>query len=183
MNNHHDDDTTTSSVDGVVSGEAAGPVVRPVAGQPAGPVTGHGGHVGGPATDSADSVTVAGVAVPVDGVSGRHADRSAESLPVPVDEVVEGEIVSDEESAEIDRRLAGRGGLVVRATQTTQSVVRVSKSVASHERTRTAGKVVLRESWMVVQGLESWAKRAWDASTMGTYRRQIKAAEAVGDRE
>ena len=31
--------------------------------------------------------------------------------------------------------------------------------------------------------MESWAKRAWDASTMGTYRRQIKAAEAVGDRE
>ncbi|MGL5825205.1 MAG: cell division protein FtsK [Nocardioides sp.] len=185
MNNHHDDDTT-SSVDGVVSDEASGSVVRPVAGQPAGPASGHGDQTGeGVATDGPDSPDSVTVAVPVamDGVAGRHADRSATSLPVPVDEVVEGEIVSDEESAEIDRRLAGRGGLAVRAAHTTQSVVRVSKSVASHERTRTAGKVVLRESWMVVQGLESWAKRAWDASTMGTYRRQIKAAEAVGDRE
>ena len=42
---------------------------------------------------------------------------------------------------------------------------------------------MLRESFTVVQGFESWTKRAWDASTMGVYRRQIKAAEAVGDRE
>ncbi|MGL5823374.1 MAG: hypothetical protein ACRCYU_00695, partial [Nocardioides sp.] len=184
MNNHQDD--TTSSVEGVMSDEAAGSVVRPLAGQPAGPASGHSGHVDNSvATDSPDSVTVA---VPVDSVAGRHADRSPDpvsggSLPVPVDEVVEGEIVSDEESAEIDRRLAGRGVLARRAVTSTQVAVRVSRSVVSHERTRTVGKVVLRESWMVVQGLESWAKRAWDASTMGTYRRQIKAAEAVGDRE
>jgi S-DNA-T family DNA segregation ATPase FtsK/SpoIIIE len=92
-------------------------------------------------------------------------------------------ILSDEESAELDRRLANRGALVRRAVTTTQVVARASKTVATHDKTKTATKVVLRESFTVVQGLESWAKRAWDASTMGVYRRQIKAAEAVGDRE
>ncbi|ADB29512.1 cell divisionFtsK/SpoIIIE [Kribbella flavida DSM 17836] len=98
-------------------------------------------------------------------------------------EVVEGEILTEEESAELDRRLASRGALVRRAVTTTQVVARASKTVATHDRTKTAGKVLLREGFTVVQGVESWAKRAWDASTMGVYRRQIKAAEAVGDRE
>ncbi len=93
-------------------------------------------------------------------------------------------ILSDEESAELDRRLASRGALVVRRAM---APARVAKSAAvavkAHEPTMTAGKAVLRHSFTVVQGVESWAKRAWDASTMGVYRRQIKAAEAVGDRE
>ncbi|GAA2843500.1 cell division protein FtsK [Kribbella solani] len=98
-------------------------------------------------------------------------------------EVIEGEILSDEESAALDERLANRGALVRRAVTTSQVVARASKTVATHDRTKTAGKVVLREGFTVVQGLESWFKRAWDASTQGVYRRQIKAAEAVGDRE
>jgi S-DNA-T family DNA segregation ATPase FtsK/SpoIIIE len=109
----------------------------------------------------------------VDGTDAAAADA----------EVIEGEILTEEESAELDRRLANRGALVRRAMTTTQVVARASKTVATHDRTKTAGKVLLRESFTVVQGVESWAKRAWDASTMGVYRRQIKAAEAVGDRE
>ncbi|TDW18589.1 cell division protein FtsK [Kribbella kalugense] len=99
------------------------------------------------------------------------------------DTEAEAEVLTAEESAEVDRRLANRGALVRRAVTTTQVVARASKTVATHDRTKTTGKVLLRESFTVVQGVESWAKRAWDASTMGTYRRQIKAAEAVGDRE
>ncbi len=98
-------------------------------------------------------------------------------------DVIEGKVLTEEESAELDRRLANRGALVRRAVTGTQVATRVVVNVSTHERTKTASKVVLRESFTVVQGMESWAKRAWDASTMGVYRRQIKAAEAVGDRE
>ncbi|MEV0291003.1 cell division protein FtsK [Kribbella sp. NPDC050820] len=117
------------------------------------------------------------------GIVHESAERVDATDEVVDPEVIEGEILSDEESAELDQRLANRGALVRRAVTTTQVVARASKTVATHDKTKTAGKVVLRESFMVVQGLESWAKRAWDASTMGVYRRQIKAAEAVGDRE
>ncbi|MDT5017034.1 MAG: segregation ATPase FtsK/SpoIIIE, family, partial [Mycobacterium sp.] len=99
-------------------------------------------------------------------------------------EVIEGEVLTDEESAELDRRLNNRGALVLRRAVTgTQVATRAVVKVGTHDKTKSATKVVLRESFTVVQGVESWAKRAWDASTMGTYRRQIKAAEAVGDRE
>jgi S-DNA-T family DNA segregation ATPase FtsK/SpoIIIE len=99
-------------------------------------------------------------------------------------DVIEGEVLTEEESAELDRRLESRGALVVRRAT---APVRVAKSAAvavkSHEPTVKVGKATLRHTWTVVQGFESFAKRAWDASTMGVYRRQIKAAEANGDRD
>jgi S-DNA-T family DNA segregation ATPase FtsK/SpoIIIE len=99
-------------------------------------------------------------------------------------EVIEGEVLSEEESAALDARLETRGALVLRRAVTgTQVAKRAVVKVSTHDKTKTASKVVLRESFTVVQGVESWVKRLWDASTMGTYRRQIKAAEAVGDRE
>ncbi|WP_433010315.1 cell division protein FtsK [Kribbella sp. CA-294648] len=98
-------------------------------------------------------------------------------------EVIEGKVLSEEESAALDARLETRGALVLRrAVIGTQVAKRAVVKVSTHDKTKTASKVVLRESFTVVQGVESWGKRLWDASTMGTYRRQIKAAEAVGDR-
>lgn len=110
-------------------------------------------------------------------------DGSDDAGGADAGEVVEGEILTEEESAELDRRLANRGALVRRAMSGTQVATRVVVNVSTHDRTKTVSKAVLRESFTVVQGVESWTKRAWDASTMGVYRRQIKAAEAVGDRE
>lgn len=55
--------------------------------------------------------------------------------------------------------------------------------VRNHEPTRKATRATGRHSVAIVAGFTSWAKRGWDASTLGTYRRQIKAAEATGDRE
>ncbi|TCC10906.1 cell division protein FtsK [Kribbella soli] len=124
-----------------------------------------------------------GVQNDAQGIVHESAERVDTSVDAVEGEVIEGEILTDEQSAELDQRLANRGALVRRAVTTTQVVARASKTVATHDKTKTAGKVLLRESFTVVQGLESWAKRAWDASTMGVYRRQIKAAEAVGDRE
>ncbi|WP_405070404.1 DUF853 family protein [Kribbella sp. NBC_01510] len=51
--------------------------------------------------------------------------------------------------------------------------------VVRHDYTKRAVRPVVT----VAQGIESWCSRAWDASTMGVYRRQIKAAEKAGDRE
>lgn len=111
-------------------------------------------------------------------------DPTTADADVVEGEVIEGEVLTAEESAALDARLETRGALVLRRAVTgTQVAKRAVVKVSTHDRTKTASKVVLRESFTVVQGVESWAKRLWDASTMGTYRRQIKAAEAVGDRE
>ncbi|GAA3576937.1 cell division protein FtsK [Kribbella ginsengisoli] len=103
---------------------------------------------------------------------------------VPGGDVIEGEVLTEEESAELDRRLESRGALVVRRAM---APARVAKSAAvavkGHEPTMKVGKATLRHAWTVVQGAESFAKRAYDASTFGMYRRQMKAAEAAGDRE
>ncbi|MEI8411450.1 MULTISPECIES: cell division protein FtsK [unclassified Kribbella] len=133
--------------------------------------------------DDAVQDTVQDVAQGIIRVPAERVDSDGVADITSADDDSEAVILSDEESAELDRRLANRGALVRRAVTTTQVVARASKTVATHDKTKTASKLVLRESFTVVQGLESWAKRAWDASTMGVYRRQIKAAESVGDRE
>ncbi|MFC5831417.1 hypothetical protein [Nonomuraea insulae] len=45
-----------------------------------------------------------------------------------------------------------------------------------------AAKGLLVHPLAVLQGWHSWTLRAWDALTLGVYRRQIRAAEATGDR-
>jgi DNA segregation ATPase FtsK/SpoIIIE, S-DNA-T family len=144
-----------------------------------------------------ESVNGAG-AGPVDGKGGgtvvplRPAVRRLDDVPpqrtpndahqpstelVP-DGAIEGEVLTAEESAALDRRL-GRRAVARVATGTVQ----VAKVVRESEHPRTVGKATLRHSLTVVQGLQSWMVRAWDASTLGVYRRQIKAAEAVGNQE
>lgn len=60
-----------------------------------------------------------------------------------------------------------------------RQTVHVVTTAAAHPRTKT----VVRAGLTVLQGFESWGKRAWDGSTMGTYRRSIRGAEASGDRQ
>ncbi|MDX2974605.1 cell division protein FtsK, partial [Kribbella solani] len=86
------------------------------------------------AQDVAEGI-VRGSAVRVDATAGEVVDG----------EVIEGEILTDEESAVLDERLANRGALVRHAVTTSQVVARASRTVATHDRTKTAGKVVLRE--------------------------------------
>ncbi len=114
------------------------------------------------------------------------ADESGEIADAEVieAEVAEAEILTEAETAELERRIENRGALVVRKAKAgTQVATRAVVRVSTHDKTKTAGKAVLREGYTVVQGAESWIKRAWDASTQGTYRRMIKAAELAGDRE
>lgn len=56
-------------------------------------------------------------------------------------------------------------------------VRRVGSAVA------TAGRVTARAGYVAGQGGASWWRRAWSAATHGTYRGQIRLAEATGDRE
>ncbi|RSM34654.1 cell division protein FtsK [Amycolatopsis balhimycina DSM 5908] len=56
-------------------------------------------------------------------------------------------------------------------------VATAARKAATHEKTKAA----INHGLTMIQGLDSWRGRAWDASTMGVYRRQIKAAEATGD--
>jgi S-DNA-T family DNA segregation ATPase FtsK/SpoIIIE len=98
-------------------------------------------------------------------------------------DAIEGEIVTDEEYARLtsqkEQALARYRGYAHDVVVVGQAV----KTVATHTITKTAGRVALETSVTTVQGFESWGRRAWDAGTFGVYRRQIKAAEAMGNQE
>lgn len=86
--------------------------------------------------------------------------------PGEVESVVDGELVDDPPARSVHRRVVD---------------ARVVRVVRHHEPTRQAGRATGRHTMLILAGLASWSKRAWDAGTMGAYRRAIKAAEAAGD--
>ena len=95
--------------------------------------------------------------------------------------VIEGEVLSDAESAELDERLARpRGQVALRVGSAASRAVVV---IRESERPGQAARVGARTGITLYQGFESWGRRAWDAGTMGVHRRQIRAAEASGDHE
>jgi S-DNA-T family DNA segregation ATPase FtsK/SpoIIIE len=98
------------------------------------------------------------------------------------DQAIEGELLSEEESRALDRRLPRQAAAWVRQVPVARTV-QVVRVVRQSEHTAAVTRGTLRHGLMVLQGLESWATRAWDAGTMGVYRRQIKAAEATGNQE
>ncbi|WP_432248867.1 FtsK/SpoIIIE domain-containing protein [Streptomyces sanyensis] len=60
---------------------------------------------------------------------------------------------------------------------------RAARAVATHERTRAAGRGVVRHGSYVLGGTRIVAKRAWDGRTAARYERMIRAAEAAGNYE
>ncbi|MGW8994373.1 FtsK/SpoIIIE domain-containing protein [Streptomyces zhihengii] len=60
---------------------------------------------------------------------------------------------------------------------------RTARTIATHERTRTAAGVVVRHGSYVLGGTRVVAKRAWDGRTAARYERMIRAAEAAGNYE
>ena len=60
---------------------------------------------------------------------------------------------------------------------------RVVSITTQPDRPTKTVRVVLVAVLTAGQGGHSWTVRAWDGITLGVYRRQIRAAEAVGDRE
>jgi S-DNA-T family DNA segregation ATPase FtsK/SpoIIIE len=91
---------------------------------------------------------------------------------VETDEVVDAVLVDDDAT------------LPAISTSTAVSVRVIGRlaHIPRHERTRQSAQAVLIGGVTVGQGFHSWAVRAWDGMTIGVYRRQIRAAEALGDR-
>jgi len=93
----------------------------------------------------------------------------APALPMPAPDVepdteaIEGEVVP--RPADPGRRLPAR----------------LPDSVQPSERTLQIARTIAVATVTVGQGWQSWLIRAWDAATLGVHRRQIRAAEAMGD--
>lgn len=58
---------------------------------------------------------------------------------------------------------------------------RAVRVAVTDERTRTAGRLVVRHGMYVVGGTRIVAKRAWDGRTTARYERMMRAAEAAGN--
>jgi DNA segregation ATPase FtsK/SpoIIIE, S-DNA-T family len=127
--------------------------------------------------------------------SAGSADRSGRLIPFPThedspapaarneveqaSEPIEGELLTDEESAALDERLGRQ-----RFAQAVHRAVALVVVVGESEKPSTAlGKALIRVVWATIQGFRSWIGRAYDAATFGVYRRQIKAHEAMGNVE
>ncbi|MFD0226097.1 FtsK/SpoIIIE domain-containing protein [Streptomyces hirsutus] len=60
---------------------------------------------------------------------------------------------------------------------------RAVKTAVTHERTRSAGRVVVRHGLYTFNGGRIVARRTWDGRTGSRYERMIRAAEAAGNLE
>ncbi|MFJ8254791.1 FtsK/SpoIIIE domain-containing protein [Streptomyces sp. NPDC094466] len=60
---------------------------------------------------------------------------------------------------------------------------RAVRRVATHERTRSAGRFTVRHGMYVVGGGRIVARRAWEGRTAARYERMLRAAEAAGNLE
>lgn len=96
----------------------------------------------------------------------------------PAPEVVEGELLTEEQAAALARRRGLRRWVPARVVVLAVQVRRCERGALVWRGVQGATGVL----HVIYQGFASWGRRAWDASTLGAYRRQIKAAEALGDR-
>ena len=87
------------------------------------------------------------------------------------EEVVDGELIEEVESAEAGGRLAAR------TVEGRAIVLRPAPRLVQ------VARVVGEQPVTLVQGWHSWLVRAWSGATYGVYRRQIRAAEAKDDQE
>ncbi|WP_420033715.1 FtsK/SpoIIIE domain-containing protein [Streptomyces sp. cg28] len=60
---------------------------------------------------------------------------------------------------------------------------RAIRRAATHERTRTAGRLSVRHTTYVLGGTRIVARRTWDGRTAARYERLLRAAEAAGNYE
>jgi S-DNA-T family DNA segregation ATPase FtsK/SpoIIIE len=58
---------------------------------------------------------------------------------------------------------------------------RKARAIATHERTRTAGRLAVRHGSYVVGGTRIVTRRAWDGRSAARYERMLRAAEAAGN--
>lgn len=96
------------------------------------------------------------------------------------DDAIEGELLSPEESVELDRRRAGG-----RVKQLGQVSVAQAGAVVHWVRQseHPAGRDVLRHSIYVLAGVQVVAQRVREAHSNSRFERMIRAAEVTGDRD
>ncbi|WP_158852345.1 Ish1 domain-containing protein [Saccharothrix deserti] len=100
--------------------------------------------------------------------------------------VFEGELVSPEDSAALDRRLIAdrvrsTGGQVIRVLRESETSQRVRSVVAY--RVRKSPRDTVRLSWFLVRGLGRWTAKAWNWFTYADLRADARAAKLTGDKE
>ncbi|MFJ9077690.1 ATP-binding protein [Streptomyces sp. NPDC102278] len=71
----------------------------------------------------------------------------------------------------------------VRPVRVWKRTARGLRTAVTHERTRTAARLVARHGMYVIGGTRITAKRTWDGRTGSRYERMIRAAEAAGNWE
>lgn len=64
-----------------------------------------------------------------------------------------------------------------------RGALRTVRAVATHERTRTTGRLAVRHSMYLVGGTRIVTRRAWDGRTAARYERMMRTAEAAGQLE
>jgi S-DNA-T family DNA segregation ATPase FtsK/SpoIIIE len=106
-------------------------------------------------------------------------------------EVLDGELLTPEESAAVDKRLAaqrleqfrqftGTGAVnLVHRLQDSQRTQLIKVGVG--RRAKQTPRATIRASWVVLRGHVSWTKRAIDGLTHGPLRRAVRHAEQMGD--
>ncbi|GAB2999741.1 P-loop NTPase family protein [Saccharothrix stipae] len=113
----------------------------------------------------------------------RHTDAtSAGPVAAPPgtalesDAAVVGELLTEEESAELDRRLAAQS-----VRERAGELVRVVRANPAAGRAAKGARVAARAGWTVAQGHVSWTRRAAQAMTYGHVREQVRLAQVAGD--
>jgi S-DNA-T family DNA segregation ATPase FtsK/SpoIIIE len=103
-------------------------------------------------------------------------------LPVrQAGEVIEGELVTDEEYARLTSQKAKAIERYRGYGQDVVTMARWSRQVATHDRTKTAAKAVLRNALYVPAGAGVLLRRVWEAKTNSRYERIMRSAETAGD--
>lgn len=100
--------------------------------------------------------------------------------------VFDGEIVTDDESAELDRRLVadrvrGTADVAFRILRESDVSVRVRSVVAY--RARKAPRDSARLTWFAIRGLGRWTTKAWTWATHGDLRADARNARLSNDSE
>ncbi|WP_158853161.1 ATP-binding protein [Saccharothrix deserti] len=106
----------------------------------------------------------------------RHADAAPDTDGLEPDAAIAGQLLTPEESAELDRRMAAQ-----KARAAAGAMVAVVRGGVTHDRTRRAVRAVARNAFYVPAGGAVVARQVWEAHTTARHQRMMRAAEAAGD--
>jgi DNA segregation ATPase FtsK/SpoIIIE, S-DNA-T family len=128
--------------------------------------------------------------------AAQQSKRDGKLIPFPIpaggqvepgQEVLEGEILSDEENAAVAGRLSSRGldrlspRVVLLVRVVAQSPRAAQLTAATGYRVRKAPRDVARLGWFALRGHGRWIAKAWTWATYGDLRADVRTARLAGD--